>query len=97
MKIFDEYGIDNCTIELLEACTCNSKQELMDREAFYIQSIKCVNKNIPNRNQTPKEYRQSRVDHIKETAKVYRETHREEINEKQRHKRHQKEVENEKL
>jgi hypothetical protein len=46
-KLFDKYGIDNCQIVLLELVDVNSKAELHQREAYYIRTLKCINKNIP--------------------------------------------------
>ena len=37
--IFDEYGLENCKIILLEACICNTKDELYAREAHYIKLL----------------------------------------------------------
>ena len=48
-KIFDEYGIDNCKIELVELFACNSKEELHKREDEFIRDNECVNKFIPGR------------------------------------------------
>ena len=42
--LFDEYGIENCFIELLEAKECNSKDELLQIEGRYIRELVCVNK-----------------------------------------------------
>ena len=47
--IFEEYGIENCNIVLLELFPCESKDMLHSREAHYIRTLKCVNKCIPNR------------------------------------------------
>ena len=33
-KLFDEYGVDNCNILLIEKFSCSSKDELVAREAF---------------------------------------------------------------
>ena len=44
--LFDEFGLDNCKIELLELFPCNSKIELHKKEGEYIRINKCVNKNI---------------------------------------------------
>jgi hypothetical protein len=68
--IFDKFGIDNCQIILIETFPCDSKDELTSREAFYIKSLKCVNKVIiPHR--TRIEYRIDNKDVIKEKAKEY--------------------------
>ena len=42
--LFDEYGIENCFIELLEAKECKSKDELLQIEGRYIRELVCVNK-----------------------------------------------------
>jgi hypothetical protein len=44
--LFDEYGVDNCKIVLIEECKCNSKDEKNAKEGHYIKSFQCVNKNI---------------------------------------------------
>lgn len=53
-KSYDVLQHGDCTINLIENYPCNSKEELLARERFYIQSRNCVNKVIPLR--TPKEY-----------------------------------------
>ncbi len=58
-KLFDEYGIDNCIIILVEAYPCNSKDEKNAKEAYYIQNCECVNKYIPGR--TPKKYYEDNI------------------------------------
>jgi hypothetical protein len=67
--LFDEYGIENCSIILLELCSCESKDLLHAREAHYIRTIQCVNKMIPQR--TKKEYKMDNKDKIKESGKSY--------------------------
>ncbi|AIW01906.1 MAG: hypothetical protein ASQ68_gp16 [Yellowstone Lake virophage 6] len=52
--LFDEYGIENCFIELLEAKQCNNIDELKQLEGSYIRSLECVNKRIENRNKEEK-------------------------------------------
>ena len=52
--MFDEVGIDNCKIELIEHYPCNSKEELVAREGHHIKTIDCVNKHIPTR--SPQEW-----------------------------------------
>ena len=47
-NLFDKYGIQNLQIVLLESVNAKNCNELEAREAHYIQSLKCVNKNIPN-------------------------------------------------
>jgi hypothetical protein len=64
IKLFEEYGIENCSIVLVEAYPCNTKDELTAREAHYIRNFECVNKNIPDR--TIKEWRKDNKYKIKE-------------------------------
>ena len=61
--LFDKYGVENCKIILLESVNANSNDELKAREAYYIKSLKCVNKAIPLR--TGKEYYNDNKEQIK--------------------------------
>ena len=89
--LFDEYGTQNCKIELVENYPCKCKEELLSREGHYQRECECVNKIIANR--TSEEYRETFRDRLnnyskewhsknKETKlkkeKEYRETHKEE-------------------
>lgn len=47
--LFEKFDIDRCDIVLIESVHANNKMELKSREAYYIQSMKCINKNIPGR------------------------------------------------
>ena len=48
---------NNYTIVLIENYPCNSKEELLQRERFFIENIECVNYNIPIRTEEEnKEY-----------------------------------------
>ena len=47
--LFDEYGIENCKIELIDKCPCNTREELERMEGIYIKNTDCVNKNIAGR------------------------------------------------
>lgn len=40
---------DNFKIELMENCPCHCVEELSNREKFYIKTLECINKKIPNR------------------------------------------------
>lgn len=42
--IFQRFGVENCVIILLEAYPCESKEALKAREAYYIQTLDCLNK-----------------------------------------------------
>ena len=56
-ELFDLYGIENCSIVLIEACPCESKDAKNAKESHYIRTMDCDNKVIPNR--TQKEYQDS--------------------------------------
>ncbi len=90
-ELFDEYGLDQCKIILLELCPCESKDMLTAREAFYIKNNECVNKQIPQRSkleyyadnkencsQRSKGYYKSHSFEIKERTRQYSEDHKEE-------------------
>jgi len=70
-KLFDEYGLENCFIELIEVKECNSKDELLKLEGKYIRELECVNRFISGR--TTKEWREDN----KETIKQWRVDHKE--------------------
>lgn len=80
--LFDEYGLDNCKIELLEAKECNTKDELLKLEGKYIRELECVNKCISGR--TRKEHYQDNKEQILEDKKQYHIENREKRCEKQR-------------
>ena len=67
--LFDKYGVKNCKIVLLELVNAQTKDELVERESFYIKTLGCVNKVIPN--QTRKEYLEQ--PHVKERILEYTE------------------------
>ena len=73
--IFNEYGVQNCIIALLELFPCESKDELVSKEAYYIRKLDCVNKVIPDR--TMNEWREDNKDKIKEVKKQYYEDNKE--------------------
>lgn len=68
-NLFDKYGIDNCTILLIESVNANSKDELTAREGHYIKTLKCLNKKIEGR--TKKEWYIDNIDKIKKQHKEY--------------------------
>ena len=51
-KIFKEYGKENCKLDLVSNYPCHSKQALLKREGFHIQSTEGVNRCVAGR--TPK-------------------------------------------
>ena len=79
-QIFEEYGLENCKIVLLENCPCETKDQLSAREAHYIKTLTCVNKNIPLR--THKEYREDNREVRLVKKKKYYEANKEVILEK---------------
>lgn len=53
-QLFNEYGIDGCVIALVEAVSCKSKQELSERERYYIEEyrkngVHVINHGLPLR------------------------------------------------
>ena len=72
----------NYSMLLIESYPCSSKDELHQRERYYIESLECVNKNIPTR--TKKEWRQDNKADISEKQKIYRQDNKAEISEKQK-------------
>ena len=75
--LFDEFGAENCKIELIEYCKVDTKDELLRCEGEYIRSNSCVNKNIPTR--TIKEWKEDNIETIKINCKIYRDNNKEEI------------------
>ena len=51
-SMFEEFGVENCKVELVENYPCNSKDELLKQEGFHIRSFDCVNKCIYIRQNT---------------------------------------------
>jgi hypothetical protein len=62
-------------IVLVELVSCNSREELLMREQYYIRNNNCVNKCIPL--QTDKEYRESHKEQIAEGKKKCYEANKE--------------------
>ena len=79
-QLFSKYGVENCKIILLESVNANNKDELEAREAFYINTLKCVNKFIPLR--TDKEYHIDNRETILKKHKDYYEKNKEKISKK---------------
>jgi hypothetical protein len=59
--LFDKYGIENCQIILKEECNCNTKDELISREAHYIRNEPCINKRIEDRTDEEKRIRNNAI------------------------------------
>jgi hypothetical protein len=63
--IFEEFGIENCEIQLIEAYPCETLKELRKKEGEHIIGNTCVNRKISGRSQRDwytdnKEYVQNR-------------------------------------
>jgi hypothetical protein len=80
--------LTSAKIELVENYPCNSKEELLQREGFYIRNNDCVNKYIPLR--TVKQYYDEKKETILEQKKEYYKANKEqkkeyyEVNKEQR-------------
>jgi hypothetical protein len=78
---------DNYTIELMEECNDENRDE---RESYYIRNFECVNKVIPDRTKKEymkeyqKEYYENNKEYHKEYHKEYRENNKEKISEKKK-------------
>ena len=77
---------DDVDIVLVESYPCNNKEELHQRERYYIENNECINKVIPMR--TEKEYREDNKEKIKkyrednkEKNKEWRETNKDKLKE----------------
>ncbi len=88
MMIFDEYGVENCKIELVELYPCASKAELAAKEGEYIMNNPCVNKNVAggrmSRHDYIRQYYQSNKERVLAANQKYHEEHREAIRAKQK-------------
>ena len=73
----------NYNIVLVEHYPCNSKEELLQKERFYIEKNECVNRNIPTRTYEKyyKYYSQLNAEKLKLYNKNYREENKEKLNE----------------
>ena len=74
--LFDEYGVENCKIELIEECDCNNVYELRRQEGQHIQTTECLNKIVAGR--TRKDRYEENKDAYLAQCKAYRDTHKEE-------------------
>ena len=52
--MFDEFGLKNCKIELIETCNVEDDETLRKREEYYIKQYDCVNKMVYNDMKTTK-------------------------------------------
>lgn len=77
--IFKEYGVNNCSIFLIEEVEVPTVEELRRIEGNYIKSTPgCVNRCIPGR--TTKEYYNDNKELINRRTRIYHGKHRDTIN-----------------
>ena len=77
-KLFDKYGVEICKIELVEAYKCETKDELVQREGYYIRLEEtCLNKQVAGRSR--KQYYLDTLGVMREHYKQYRETNKDKI------------------
>ncbi len=68
-ELFDEFGVENCKIELIEEFACENKSQLERKEGEHIKNNECINKVIVGR--TIKEWYIDNVDKVKQQQKDY--------------------------
>lgn len=76
--LFDEYGIENCKIVLIESFPCKSKDEKNAREGFHIKNTICVNRMIAGRTFKDR-YEENKGEFIAR-SKVWAEANKEKVN-----------------
>jgi len=74
--MFETYGMEHCSIVLVEEYPCNSRGELHRREGEYIRSNECCNKQVAGR--TLIEHYQDNKEKIREKHKEHYQKNREE-------------------
>lgn len=92
-RLFDEEG--KVEIFLVENYPCESHEELLRRERYWIETTDCVNKIIPTRTykeyceankqqilERKKKHYQTNKDKISEQRKIYRESNKQQISER---------------
>jgi hypothetical protein len=102
---FELFELGSVQITLLEACPCNTKDELLYKERYWIEQYKdiIVNKYRPiitneehkeQMREQQKQYREVNKEQMREQQKQYREVNKEKIKE---HKKQYREVNKEKI
>ena len=69
-------------IVLIEDCPCDNKEQLFQRERYWIETVDCVNKVIPTRSR--KEHYEANREQFLEKRKQYYETNKEQLLEHQK-------------
>ena len=78
--LFEELGIESCTIELIENYPCNSIDELKAREGHHQREKECVNKCVAGR--TKIEWDRDHKEHVTEYFKRYNQDNKDKIRER---------------
>ena len=68
-RLFDEFGMENCKIELIECFPCESREELLKREGFHIKNNNCINRCVAGR--TIEEWKEDNKEHYQHMRKEY--------------------------
>ena len=90
--LFNEYGVENCKIELIEYYKCDTLQELRRMEGEHIKNNECINKRVAGR--TKQEWHEDNKDKLQEKSKEYHEANKDKINE---HKKEYYEINKDKI
>jgi len=72
-RLFDEYGVEACRIEVVE----EAKEDLIERERWWVENHECVNKQIPGRTRA-EWYQDNRDERISKMA-MYNQANRERL------------------
>ena len=67
-ELFDEFGVENCKILLLQDYPCENKEQLRAKEGEYQQKMNCINKYLAGR--TKQQYYQDYAEHFKKLNKI---------------------------
>ena len=80
--LFNEYGVENYKIELIEYYKCDTLQELRKQEGLHIKNTECVNKCVAGR--TISEWVEDNKDKIREQNKEYQKANKSIIQEQKK-------------
>lgn len=88
--LFDEFGVDNCKIFLIENFPCSSKEELEAREGYYQEINECINKQLAGRSH--KQWTQDNKEHLQKYKHNWYKNNEDKVKENvKRHKEENKE------
>ena len=78
-EMFEEFGVENVMMVLIEKFPCDDREDLTAREGHHIKNNECINKRIAGR--TDREYYQDNREKILQQVKDYNEANKEHKNE----------------